>query len=81
MRDMLKLNGVSTDAIHLRLVPFSLGDKAQVCLQSLPPGRIQTWDKLTKVFLAEFFPPSKMESLRNQITTFSQKEDETLYEA
>jgi len=39
------------------------------------------WDELTKVFLTKFFPPSKMASLRNQITSFTQREDETLYEA
>jgi len=50
-------------------------------LHLLPPGCITTWDKLIKVFLAKFFPSSKRASLRNQITTFSQKEDKTLYEA
>jgi len=38
------------------------------------------WDELTKVFLAKFFPPSKTASLRNQITSFTQREDESLYE-
>jgi len=40
-----------------------------------------TWDELTKTFLAKFFPPSKTASLRNQITSFTQREDELLYEA
>ena len=40
-----------------------------------------TCDELTKVFLAKFFPASKTASLRNQITSFSQREDESLYEA
>jgi len=44
-------------------------------------GSVTTWDELTKVFLAKFFPPSKMASLRNQITSFAQREDESLYEA
>jgi len=65
--DTLKINGASTDAIRLRLFPFSLRDKARAWLHSLPPGTISTWDKLTKAFLARFFPPSKMASLRNQI--------------
>jgi len=29
----------------------------------------------------KFFPPSKSASLRNQITTFAQRVDESLYEA
>ena len=50
-------------------------------LDSLPSGCITTWDELTKVFLAKFFPPRKMVSLRNQISTFAQLEDESRYEA
>jgi len=40
-----------------------------------------TWDDLTKIFLTKFLPPSKTASLRNQITTIFQKEDEMLHEA
>ena len=47
----------------------------------MPPGCITTSDELTKVFLTKFLPPSKITSPRNQITTFSQKEDKALYEA
>ena len=79
--DMLKLNGVSTDAICLRLFPFSLKDKARAWLHSLPPDSIRIWEELTRAFLAKFFPPSKTANLRNQITTFTQREDESLYEA
>jgi len=63
----IKFNGVFTDAIRLWLFPFSLKDKAQAWLHSLPS--ITTWDELTRVFLIKFFPPSKIRSLRNQITT------------
>jgi len=79
--DTLKLNDVSTDAIRLRLFPFSLRDKARAWLYSLPCGCITTWDELTRVLLAKFFPPSKTASMRNQITNFMQKDEETLYEA
>jgi len=79
--DALKINGASTDAICLRLFSFSLRDKARAWLHSLPLGTISMWDELTKAFLARFFPPNKTASLRNQITSFSQREDETLYEA
>jgi len=70
--DTLKLNEVSTNAIQLRLFPFSLRDKERAWLYSLPPGCITTWDELTKTFLAKFFPPTKAVSLRNQIITFAQ---------
>jgi len=68
--DMLKLNGVSSNTICLRLFPFSRRDKARASLHSLSSGYTMTWDELRKVFLAKFFPPSKIASLRNQITNF-----------
>ena len=77
--DTLKINGASSNAICLCLFPFSLRDKAW--LHSLPLGSIRTWDALTKVFLTKFFPPKKTASLRNQITSFTQREDELFYEA
>ena len=77
----LNIKGASTDAIRLHLFPFSLRDKARAWFHSLPPGSISTWEELTKAVLVKFFPPSKTASLRNQITSFTQREDETLYEA
>jgi len=40
----------------------------------------ETWDELIRAFLTKFFPPSKTVSLRNQIATFTPREDESLYE-
>ena len=79
--DTFKHNGVSDDAIRLRLFPFSLRDKAKSWLQSLPPGTITTWNALAQRFLAKFFPPGKTAKLRNEITSFTQHESESLYEA
>ena len=67
----LKINGASADAIRVCLFLVSLRDKATAWLHSLPLGSIMMWDELTKAFLANFFPPSKMASLRNQITSFT----------
>jgi len=78
--DTLKINGASTDTIRLHLFPFSLRDKARAWLHSLLLGSISTWEELIKAFLAKFFPPNKTVSLRNQITSFTQRE-EPLYEA
>ena len=44
--DTFKNNGVSDDAIRLRLFPFSLRDKAKSWLNSLPANTITTWDNL-----------------------------------
>ncbi|BFG24791.1 hypothetical protein CerSpe_110650 [Prunus speciosa] len=57
--DTSKFNGVSDDAIRLRLFPFSLKDKAKLWLLSQPQDSIRTWDDLSKKFLAKFFPRAK----------------------
>ncbi|KAH9697831.1 hypothetical protein KPL71_023777 [Citrus sinensis] len=79
--DAFKQNGVSDNAIRLRLFLFSLRDKAKEWLNSLPAGTITTWDGLAHKFLAKYFPPVKTTKLRNDITTFAQFEMESLYEA
>ncbi|XP_073120512.1 uncharacterized protein [Henckelia pumila] len=76
-----KQNGVTDDAIRLRLFPFSLRDKAKSWLNSLPTGSITTWEMMTKAFLSKYFPPSKTAKMRNDITNFVQHDTETLYEA
>ncbi|CAJ2663009.1 unnamed protein product [Trifolium pratense] len=79
--DTVKANGVSPDAIRLRLFPFSLRDRARAWLQSLPSNSVTSWDELKKVFLARYFPPSKTAMLRAQINGFKQKDNESLFEA
>ncbi|KAF7823798.1 uncharacterized protein G2W53_021942 [Senna tora] len=79
--DTFKHNGVSDDAICLRLFPFSLRDKAKVWLQSLPEGSISTWEELAQQFLTKYFPPGKTAKMRNDITSFVLLDNESLYEA
>ena len=75
------MNGVSQDAIKLRLFPFSLRDKAKLWLHSLAPQSITTWDTLSKAFLGKYFPPGKTAKFRQEITSFTQHNGESLYEA
>ncbi|XP_075475877.1 LOW QUALITY PROTEIN: uncharacterized protein LOC142514366 [Primulina tabacum] len=79
--DTFKFNGVSDDAVRLRLFPFSLRDKAKSWLNCLPVGSITTWEDMAKAFLIKYFPPSKTMKLRADITTFAQYEQESLYQA
>lgn len=72
---------MSDDAMHLRLFPFSLRDKAKQWLNSLPSRSIETWNELVEKFLAKYFPPSKTTKLRNETHNFAQYEIESLYEA
>ncbi|GJS16856.1 reverse transcriptase domain-containing protein [Tanacetum coccineum] len=53
----------------------------QIWLEKEPPRSIQTWDDLVSKFINKFFPPSKTTNLRNEITRFQQRFDETFYEA
>ncbi|GJV12368.1 reverse transcriptase domain-containing protein [Tanacetum coccineum] len=46
-----------------------------------PPRSIFTWDDLVSKFINQFFPPSKTTNLRNEITRFQQRFDESFYEA
>ena len=68
--DTMKFNGVSDDAIRLRLFSFSLRDKAWSWLYSHPPNHFTTWNDLAQKFLAKYFPPSKTIQMRNEITNF-----------
>jgi len=79
--DTFKHNGVTDDAIRLRLFQFSLNSKAKAWLNSLPLGTITTWDELSKSFLSKYFPPAKSAKMRNDITNFFQQDQESLYEA
>ena len=79
--DTIKLNGVSTDAIRLRLFPFSLRDRTRDWLQNEEPNTFATWDALSKAFLSKYFPPGKTAKLRADITSFAQLRGESLYEA
>ncbi|GJW78348.1 reverse transcriptase domain-containing protein [Tanacetum coccineum] len=54
-------------------------EKLRVCSRST--WIILTWDDLVSKFINKFFPPSKTTNLRNEITRFQQKFDETFYEA
>nr|GFB45021.1 reverse transcriptase domain-containing protein [Tanacetum cinerariifolium] len=46
-----------------------------------PPRSILTWEDLVSKFINQFFPPSKITYLCNEITNFLQKSNETFNEA
>ncbi|KAL0433575.1 UNVERIFIED_CONTAM: hypothetical protein Slati_2691800 [Sesamum latifolium] len=77
---IIRFNGVSNDAVRLRIFPFSLCDTAKDWLQSLPAGSITTWAALTQKFLAKYFPPAKTAKMLNDITSFVQLDRESLYD-
>nr|GEV52214.1 reverse transcriptase domain-containing protein [Tanacetum cinerariifolium] len=77
----LKFSNVPNMSIKLMLFPFSLEGAARIWLEKEPSRSILTWDDLISKFINQFFPPSKTTSLRNEITNFQQRFDETFIEA
>ncbi|GKA48084.1 reverse transcriptase domain-containing protein [Tanacetum coccineum] len=72
---------IPSTPIKLMLFPFSLEGSARIWLEKEPPRSILTWDDLVLKFINQFFPPSKMKNLCNEITRFQQRFDESFYEA
>ncbi|GKF94312.1 reverse transcriptase domain-containing protein, partial [Tanacetum coccineum] len=54
---------------------------ARIWLEKEPTRSILTWDDLVSKFINKFFPSSKTTNLRNEITRFQQRFDESFYEA
>ncbi|GKA00125.1 reverse transcriptase domain-containing protein [Tanacetum coccineum] len=77
----MKFPNVPSTSVKLMLFPFSLEGAARIWLDKEPPRSILTWDDLVSKFINKFFPPSKTTNLRNEITRFQQRFDETFYEA
>ncbi|GJZ11206.1 reverse transcriptase domain-containing protein [Tanacetum coccineum] len=77
----MKIPNVPNTSVKLMLFPFSLEGAARIWLEKEPPRSIETWDDLVTKFINKFFPPSKTTNLRNEITRFQQKFDETFCEA
>ena len=79
--DTVKYNGVTKEALRLRLFPLSLRDQAKIWITSQPPDSITSWNDLVQKFMAKIFPPAKVAQLVQEINTFRQFEGENLAEA
>nr|GEV48760.1 reverse transcriptase domain-containing protein [Tanacetum cinerariifolium] len=77
----MRVPNVPTSSIKLMLFPFSLEGAARIWLEKEAPRSILTWDDLVSKFINQFFPPSNTTNLRNEITRFQQRFDESFYEA
>ncbi|GKB86489.1 reverse transcriptase domain-containing protein [Tanacetum coccineum] len=74
-------NGVSDDALRLSLFPYSLTHHATAWYDLLPRNSIHSFDEMMRKFLSNYFPPSMVTKLRNEITKFTQEPHESLFEA
>nr|GFA66555.1 reverse transcriptase domain-containing protein [Tanacetum cinerariifolium] len=77
----IKVNEVTDDALRLYLFPHSLTHHATAWFDRLPRNSINTFEQMAKMFLGKYFPPSMVTKLRNKITNFRQRPDESLFEA
>ncbi|GKD70220.1 reverse transcriptase domain-containing protein [Tanacetum coccineum] len=73
----LKFKDVPNDVIKLMMFPYSIVGGARVWYDKEPPNSILTWEDLVTKFVNQFFPPSKTTHLKNEITRFTQKFEET----
>nr|GEU58257.1 reverse transcriptase domain-containing protein [Tanacetum cinerariifolium] len=81
IQQSIKVNGVTDDALRLYLFPHSLTHNATSWFDRLPRNSIKTFEQMAKMFLEKYFPPSMVTKLRNKITNFSQRPDESLFKA
>ncbi|GJR28217.1 reverse transcriptase domain-containing protein [Tanacetum coccineum] len=76
----LRFRDVPNDVIKLMMFPYSLEGAAKVWYEKEPPNSILTWEDLVTKFVNQFFPPSKTTHLKNEISHFTQKFEETFSE-
>ncbi|GJU93430.1 reverse transcriptase domain-containing protein [Tanacetum coccineum] len=77
----LRFRDVPNDVIKLMMFPYSLEGNARLWYEKEPPNSILTWEDLVTKFVNQFFPPSKTTHLKNEISHFTQKFEETFSEA
>nr|GEU77546.1 reverse transcriptase domain-containing protein [Tanacetum cinerariifolium] len=77
----LKYRDVPNDAIKLMLFSYSLEGAARIWYEKEPHNSILTWDDLVNKFVNQFFLPSKTTHLKNEISRFTQRFEETIGEA
>ncbi|GKB94307.1 hypothetical protein Tco_0980444 [Tanacetum coccineum] len=78
---LFNIQGVSHDAIMLRIFPITLTGAAKRWIDRIPSGSINTWDLLEKVFIQRYCPSFKTTKQLEEIHNFKQEGDETLYQA
>nr|GEZ24368.1 reverse transcriptase domain-containing protein [Tanacetum cinerariifolium] len=80
IQQSIKVNGTD-DALHLYVFPHYLTHHATAWFDHLPRNSINTFEKMAKMFLGKYFPPSMVTKLINGFNNFRQRPDESLFEA
>nr|GEX97312.1 reverse transcriptase domain-containing protein [Tanacetum cinerariifolium] len=78
--NLLQLD-VPNDVIKLMMFSYSLEGSARVWYDKEHPNSTLNWEDLVNKFVNQFFPPSKTTHLKNKISRFTQRFEETFGEA
>ncbi|GKA82685.1 reverse transcriptase domain-containing protein [Tanacetum coccineum] len=78
--DAIVIPAILAENFELKHGLLNLG-AARIWLEKEPPRSIVTWEDLVSKLINQFFPPSKTTNLRNEITNFQQRFDESFCEA
>ncbi|KAL4368063.1 hypothetical protein GQ457_05G015080 [Hibiscus cannabinus] len=78
--DSFRQQGVHEDVLKIKLFPYSLRDRARAWLSGVPASSMESWSDLCKSFLLRYNPPTMNTQLRNDIASFRQANDESMYE-
>ena len=71
---------VTEEHIKLKAFSFSLQDAAKNWLYCFPPGSINTWETLKRLFLETFFLASRVAAIQKDIYGIRPQERENLHE-
>ncbi|KAK8690564.1 hypothetical protein V6N13_074096 [Hibiscus sabdariffa] len=77
--DSFRQQGVHENVLKLKLFPYSLRDRARAWLTGVPAGSMESWVDLCRSFLMRYNPPNMHIQLRNDIASFRQADDESIY--
>jgi hypothetical protein len=75
-----KFQNFSEESVNLRHFPFSLHSRATEWLDSMAPSFITSWEGLLKQFYNKFFPMSRVNEARKEISSFTRDEDKKFSE-
>ncbi|GJX18615.1 reverse transcriptase domain-containing protein [Tanacetum coccineum] len=77
---IIKYRDVPNSFIKISFFHFFYRGGRSLDLAEKEPCSILTWEDLVSKFINQFFPPSKTTNLRNEITNFQQRFDESFCE-
>ena len=79
--NIVKIHQVPDEVIRLSLFPFSLVGNDKVWLNSFPKNSLTSWEDVVAEFLSKYFPQSKINKGKQEISAFQQDVDESLGQA